>query len=231
MPLSLFNARIFDLGMLTILVFYGGNTALFFVFVLYLQIGLGFSALAAGLTFVPLSLSFVLSSLLSPRLVPLFGTWVVRGGTIIMVLGELWTLLTVQQAGLVVQGQQLLAPFLVIGIGQGMILALLIPMILTGIQVHHAGAASGVLTTTMQIAGALGVAVIGIIFFAVLGKPSPVQPLHLAHTYGRAFVVSLLAIILLAGATLICIWLLSSTKQAKQDKQANTQSTKTKVSP
>jgi hypothetical protein len=92
-------------------------------------------------------------------------------------------------------------------------------LILAGIQVQHAGAASGVLTTTMQIAGALGVAVIGIIFFTVLGKTMPVQPLLVAHAYGRAFVASLIAIIVLGGITLLCIWLLSSPKREKQDKQ------------
>lgn len=100
----------------------------------------------------------------------------------------------------------------------GMVLAPLIPMILAGIQVRHAGAASGVLTTTMQVAGALGVAVIGIIFFTVLGKTVPVQPLLVAHAYGRAFVASLVAIIVLGVMTLLCIWLLSSPKWVKQDR-------------
>jgi putative copper export protein len=88
---------------------------------------------------------------------------------------------------------------------------------------------AGVLTTTMQIAGALGVAVIGLIFFGALGERLPIQPLQLAHTYGRAFVTSLVVIILLAGLTLICIMLLSSTKRAKQNKQARTQPSKTAV--
>jgi hypothetical protein len=217
LPLSLFKERSFDLGMITVLVLYSGNVALFFVIALYLQIGLGFSALAAGLTFVPISLSFALSALVSPRLVPWLGAWVVRGGAIIMLVGEVWTLLTVQQAGMIVQGQQLLLPFLVMGIGQGTVLAPLIPMILSGIQTQYAGAASGVLTTTMQIAGALGIAVIGIIFFGFLGKASPAQPLQLAHTYGHAFVASLVAIIVLAAVTLICILLLSSAERVKRN--------------
>jgi EmrB/QacA subfamily drug resistance transporter len=229
LPLSLFRERSFDLGMVTLLVFYGGLSSFFFVLSLYLQIGLGFSALTAGWTFVPLSLSFALSSLASPRLVPLLGAWVVRGGTIIMIVGDLWTLLIVQQAGLVVQEQQLLLPFLVMGMGEGMVLAPLIPMILSNIQAQHAGAASGVLTTTMQIAGALGVAVIGLIFFGALGQRPPVQPLQLAQTYGRAFVSSLGVIIFLAGVTLICIVLLSSVKRAKSNEQARTPSSKTAV--
>jgi EmrB/QacA subfamily drug resistance transporter len=229
LPLSLFKERSFDVGMITVFVFYGGNAGLFFVLALYLQIGLGFSALAAGWTFVPLSLSFALSAMVSPRLVPLLGAWVVRGGTIIMAGGECWVLLTVQQAGMMVQGQQLLLPFLVMGIGQGMVLTPLIPMILNGIQAQHAGAASGVLTTTMQIAGALGVTVIGIIFSSFLGETLPGQPLQLAYAYGRSFMASLVAIILLAGVTLICIWLLTSAKRVKQNEQASTRPSKTAV--
>lgn len=218
LTLSLFKERGFALGMITILVFYSGNPALYFVLALYLQLGLGFSALAAGLTFVPLSLSFAISSLLSPRLMPLIGAWLVRGGAIIAIVGELLLLFLVQQAGTVVQGQQLLIPLVVMGVGQGMVLAPLIPMILAGIQVQHAGAASGVLTTTMQIAGALGVAIIGIIFFTALGKTVPAQPLLVAHAYGRAFVDSLMTIIVLGGVTLLCIWLLSSPGWVKRDK-------------
>ena len=127
--------------------------------------------------------------------------------------------LIVQQAGTVVQGQQLLIPLMVMGVGQGMVLAPLIPMILASIQVQHAGVASGVLTTTMQVAGALGVAVIGIIFFTALGKMVPAQPLLVAHAYGRAFVASLVAIIVLGIVTLLCIWLLSSPEWVKRDKQ------------
>ncbi|HEX4203995.1 MAG TPA: MFS transporter [Ktedonobacteraceae bacterium] len=235
LPLSLFKERSFNLGMITLLVFYGAISSFLFIFPLYLQIGLGASALTAGLTFVPLSLSFALSSLVSSRLRPLLGPWVVRVGAILMAGGELWTLLTVQQAGLIVQEPQLLLPFLAMGFGEGMILAPLIPMILTNIRAQHAGAASGVLTTIMQIATALGVAVIGIVFFGNLGATPPGQALQLARSYGHAFVVSLVAILVLAAIILICIWLLSSVKRAEQDKrveqdkQAETQPAETAI--
>ncbi|WP_165423576.1 MFS transporter [Ktedonosporobacter rubrisoli] len=228
-PLSLFRERVFNLGMVTLLVFYSGLSSFFFVLSLYLQIGLGFSPLAAGWTFVPLSLSFAISSLASPRLIPRLGAWVVRGGTIIMITGDLWTLLVVQQAEMAVHAQPLLLPFLVMGIGEGMVLAPLLPMILGSIHTQHAGAASGVLTTTMQIAGVLGVAVIGLLFFGVLGQRLPAQPLQLAQTYGHAFVISLEAIILLAGMTLICIIVLSSAKRAGKSEPVRTSSSKTAV--
>ena len=64
-----------------------------------------------------------------------------------------------------------LAPVLVVyGAGQGFVMPTLVSTILINIHEHDAGSASGVLSTVQQASFATGVAVIGTVFFSVLGS-------------------------------------------------------------
>jgi predicted MFS family arabinose efflux permease len=218
-PLALFRQRNFVLGMLTALVFYSANGALFFTLALYLQFGLGFSPLVAGLTYLPMGLGFFFTSLLVPRVVPLIGgKWVLRSGALVMGIGELWIITAVLQAGMQIPQNQLLLPLLVFGLGGGMIGAPLMNVVLSDIPSQDAGAASGVLTTAVQLSNAIGVAVIGVIFSGVLGPTPPGQIARLsALPYGRAFVVSVSALVVMAIATLLSVSLLRSPKKGQND--------------
>ena len=55
------------------------------------------------------------------------------------------------------------------GIGMGLMIAPLFDIILAGVPPREAGSASGVLNTANQMGGAIGVALIGVIFFGLLG--------------------------------------------------------------
>ncbi|GHO94263.1 MFS transporter [Reticulibacter mediterranei] len=218
-PLALFRQRNFVLGMLTALVFYSANGALFFTLALYLQFGLGFSPLVAGLTYLPMGLGFFFTSLLVPRVVSLIGgKWVLRSGAMVMGIGELWIITAVLQAGMRISQNQLLLPLLVFGLGGGMIGAPLMNVVLSDIPSQDAGAASGLLTTAVQLSSAIGVAVIGVIFFGVLGPTTPGQIASLsALPYGQAFVASVSALVALAIATLLSVSLLRSPKKGQGD--------------
>lgn len=218
-PFALFRQRNFVLGMLTALVFYSANGALFFTLALYLQFGLSFSPLVAGLTYLPMGLGFFFTSLLVSRVVPLIGgKWVLRSGALVMGIGELWIIMAVFQAGMRIPQNQLLLPLLVFGLGGGMIGAPLMNVVLSDIPAQDAGAASGVLTTAVQLSNAIGVAVIGVIFFEVLGSTTPGQIAHLsALPYGRAFVISVSALVVMAIATLLSVSLLRSPKKGQND--------------
>lgn len=215
-PLVLFQHKSFNLGILTALAYYSGNGALFFTLALYLQLGLGFTPLAAGLTFLPIGIGFFLSSLLAPRAVPFLGAWVLRLGAIIMGLGEIWTLLALQQVGLIATAANLLLPLFVVGFGEGVIAAPLMNVVLAGVGKENTGAASGILTTMIQISQAMGVAVVGVVFFSVLGTVVPAHVAQAAHAYGQAFVAALVSITILALATLVCCSLLPSPKKTRQ---------------
>ncbi|MBA2678049.1 MAG: MFS transporter [Ktedonobacteraceae bacterium] len=136
--LSLFGRRAFTVGILMVLTLYGSSAGFFLVFAYYLQEGLRFSALSAGLTFLPMGIGFFLASATASRLVPKLG----RG-----------------------------------------VLTL------------------GVFTTITQIANALGVAVIGLIFANVVGRNG---------AYAHGFAISLLVILALGMLLFLCVFFLPS---------------------
>ena len=82
-------------------------------------------------------------------------------------LALIWT---VDRYGGAVDSWQLLPALLLCGLGLGSVVAPLVNVVLAGIKGQDAGAASGVLTTVQQVGGAVGVAVIGVVFFGLLGS-------------------------------------------------------------
>jgi EmrB/QacA subfamily drug resistance transporter len=162
---SLFGNRSFLIGLLVSVVFFSGIPAFFFTFGLYLQIGLGFSALHAGLTGFPFALATGIASSRSDALAKRMGTNVLRLGAGLLSVSMVINALVLHHFGTDVTSYEI-APFLLLsGFGLGCFIAPLTNLILANIQGREAGSASGVLTTGQQVGGALGVALIGILFF------------------------------------------------------------------
>jgi EmrB/QacA subfamily drug resistance transporter len=168
--LSMFRDRAFTVGNLLSAIFFSSIPAFFLIFSLTLQIGLGFSALRAGLTTVPWAIGTSTASAMSVRLAPRLGKRILWIGSAVMILGMLGILLTIRARGSALSGPELAPALLVAGLGMGCIIAPLINIILAGISQGDAGSASGVLTTMQQVGGAMGVAVVGVIFFGLIGS-------------------------------------------------------------
>ncbi|MCH1626889.1 MFS transporter [Ferdinandcohnia quinoae] len=178
-PLSIFRQSIFTIGVLTIFMFQIANSGFFLVTSLFLQNGLSISAMQSALAFAPIGVGFFLGSLYGPKWakqnahVLKIGAWgLVLGFSIVTIV-----LMTVDA----LQWQTFVIPFFVIGLGQGLIGAPLMGVIMSGVGKEYAGSASGVISTFMQIANTLGVAIIGTIFFSILQTTS----------YNYAFVISI----------------------------------------
>src|SRR6266536_2268438 len=152
--LGLFGERAFVSGLLLNLVFFSGVAAFFLTFSLFLQIGLGFTALHSGLTTIPFSVGTAIGSAVS----------------VLLVAGMLAVMATVSRYGEGIHSWQLLPALVVCGLGLGCTIPPLINVILAGISRRNVGSASGVLSTTQQFGGALGVAIIGVIFFGLLSS-------------------------------------------------------------
>jgi hypothetical protein len=167
---DLFRQRAFPPGLLVAGIFFMGIPAFFLTFSLFLQIGLGFSALHAGLTGAPFAVGSALASAASVRLAPAMGRRILSAGSLLLVAGMLALIWTVGRYDGAVTSWQLLPALLVCGLGLGCVIAPLVNVVLAGIRSQDAGAASGVLTTVQQVGGAVGVALIGVIFFGLLGS-------------------------------------------------------------
>jgi hypothetical protein len=168
--LSMFRIPSFRVGVAISAAFIAGIPAFFFTFSLLLQVGLGFSALHAGLTTVPWSIGTAVASAMSIRVAPKLGRYTVGIGSLIGVVGVFGIIITLFVVGTGVSSYVLIPSFVVAGAGLGGVIAPLLNVILAGVPPRDAGSASGVLTTFQQLGGAIGVAIVGVLFFGLLSS-------------------------------------------------------------
>src|ERR1700680_1975703 len=172
--LSMFRIPSFRVGVAIAAVFIAGIPAFFFTFSLMLQVGLGYSALHAGLTTIPWSLASAFASAMSTRVAPRLGKWTIAIGSGLLVIGILGVIATLDLRGTDVTSYDLRPTIVISGVGLCTVIAPLLNIILAGVPGRDAGSASGVLTTFQQLGGAIGVAVVGVVFFGLLSSRAPV---------------------------------------------------------
>lgn len=167
--LSLFHDRAFVIGLFSGICFFSGAAAFFLISTIFLQNGLGYTARDAGLTFASFAAAFLGSSLASVRVQPRLGSRIINLGAALMIGGLVALLWVTRSRGSALTGLELAPALLIYGTGQGFVMPTLISTILINIKGHDAGSAAGVLTTVQQVSFAMGVAVIGTVFFSALG--------------------------------------------------------------
>jgi EmrB/QacA subfamily drug resistance transporter len=166
----MFRQRGFAVGVAIAVVFFLGVSSYALVLTLFLQEGLGFTPLHAGLTFVPFSLGTFAASGAAAGLEPKFGSRVTMAGALIMAGGTAGLIGVIHHYGVAVSTWDMVPPLAAAGLGLGTVLAPLANVILAGVAEQDAGSASGVLNTGLQLGGSIGLAVIGVIFFGFLGS-------------------------------------------------------------
>ncbi len=164
MNVDLFKQKVFTVGMVIVFLLLCSQAAFFLVAAYFLQMGIGFTALQAGLVILPMGMGYFLASLFSSKAVTKYGAHVLTFGAVLSVIGFLSLALTVHATGVAFQGYESIPALLILGIGQGAIAAPLTNTVLAKIRSSDVGSASGILTTGMQVAFALGIALIGVIF-------------------------------------------------------------------
>ncbi|GAA2150454.1 MFS transporter [Kitasatospora kazusensis] len=166
---ALFRRRTFTVGLVLLLFFFAAVAGFFFPFTYYLQNGMGFTAFGAGMAVLPFSAGVVVTSAFSPTAAKRLGRVVLSGGIAVMMGGMVALILTIRHYG-ASTGSWVLAPSLaVMGLGMGLVASPMIELLLSGVPHRDAGSASGVLNTVNQLGAAAGVAVLGVLFFGLLG--------------------------------------------------------------
>ena len=173
-----------------LMITYGG---FLFSFALHLQAGLGDSALRAGLTFAPCAVVFGLCGYFWRRLPSGLHHLIAPLGCLVAVSGYAWVALVLRSGG---QGGPLLQLALVV---TGAALALgfspLVTHALVRVPLAQAADASGLLTTTIQLGQAVGVATFGSLFLTLDSAPGPtVSGRALAVTFGWLAAAMVLAV-------------------------------------
>ncbi|WP_431046132.1 MFS transporter [Streptomyces sp. P1-3] len=183
--LSLFRVKSFAAGIAVQLTFGVACGIFFLVWTLYMQMGLGWSALRAGLTGIPFSLAVSAAAGMSvQKLVPRFGRKVLQGGALTMAAGLLLYIWEAGRYGTDIASWQMALPLVVMGTGMGLIVAPLTDAVLSEVPREHAGSASGLINTTMQMGNALGLGLVSVVFFGAIGDE---QLSAAPGTAGQAF--------------------------------------------
>ncbi|MER5323468.1 MFS transporter [Streptosporangium roseum] len=162
---SLFRKRAFIGGMFTGTIYFAAFSGFGLVFNLYTQLGLGYTPLKAGLAGVPLSVGMIIG-MGAMQAVRRHGRRVLHAGAAIMTVGVVALLLLL---GPEVGPWQLAPALLVTGLGSGLIMGPYFEIALAGVEPHETGSASGTLTALQQVGAALGVALLGTVFFGAMG--------------------------------------------------------------
>ncbi|WP_037570426.1 MFS transporter [Phaeacidiphilus oryzae] len=168
--LSLFRMRSYALGALLAMVYFAGFTPLFFVYTLFLQTGLGYSAFQAGLASLPFALGSAVSARLGGRLVVRYGRKVVVLGLGWVAVGLAGTVLAVHLTPGQSAAWAAAVPLLAAGFGSGLSIAPNTTLTLAAVPVRLAGAAGGMLQTAQRIGSAAGIALVGAVYFAHLAS-------------------------------------------------------------
>ncbi|MEV5540925.1 MFS transporter [Saccharopolyspora shandongensis] len=161
---ALLRIRAFAGGLSASVLFFGGIGSFFLPLSVYLQNGTGRTAWETGLVILPYALGSIITSGLGVA-------FAAKAGRLLLILGSV-TIAASQLVlwGIVKDGSDpgywLLALALFIGgLGLGLAAPILVSVVLAGVPGRNAGAAGGVLSTVNQIGGAIGIAVLGTIFF------------------------------------------------------------------
>jgi EmrB/QacA subfamily drug resistance transporter len=164
---SLLRNRVYLTGLGVGLMFFGSFAGLLLVVSLFCQLGEGFSPVHAGLTILPMSVGLVIAMLASYGVVERLGRRLIHTGAALVAVGAVVIALTAGGAASVTSWD--LAPGLfIVGLGGGCAFGQLFDFILAGVSMREVGSASGVLSASQQLANALGVAVLGTVFFSGL---------------------------------------------------------------
>ncbi|MFI5807580.1 MFS transporter [Streptomyces sp. NPDC051561] len=167
--LSLFKVKSFAAGIAVQLTFGVFSGIFFMVWTLYMQIGLGWSALRAGVTGIPFSIAVSVAAGVSvQKLVPRFGRKVLQTGALTMASGLLLYIWESKQFGADITSWQMALPLIVMGLGMGLIVAPLTDAVLSEVPKEHAGSASGLINTTGQTGNAFGIGLVSVVFFGIV---------------------------------------------------------------
>lgn len=166
--LGLFRISSYTFGSTLGMVYFAGFTSIFFVLALYLQRGLGYSPLQAGLSMTPFAIGSAVSSAVSGRFVHRYGRSLVVVGLVAALVGLVLTDVLLgsgygQLAGVVTAPTLLLA-----GLGSGAVISPNQTVTLSEVDSARGGIAGGVQQTAQRLGTAIGTATASGLFFAAL---------------------------------------------------------------
>ncbi len=169
---GLFRVPAFAAGLGVQLAFFAGMQGFFLAFALWLQAGQHFSPLKAGLTAVAFSVGSFAAAPVAVPLAQRHGRRILAGGALLMVAGIGGVALAAPHVGVNGSPWPVVPGLAVAGAGLALLVIPLVNVVLAAVPAEVAGGASGLFSTAQQLGGALGVALLGSVFFGYLNGHS-----------------------------------------------------------
>jgi EmrB/QacA subfamily drug resistance transporter len=219
-PLRIFSNRSLAAADATLLLVVAALFGMFFFLTLYLQQVLGFSALKTGVAYLPLSLTLIGSSVVASQFVDRFSPKPVLIVGLLIATVAFVFLTSVSGHG--DYGSHVLPAMVILGVGMGMAFVPVTIAGTSGVRPDDAGLASGLLNTTQQVGGSLGLAVLSSVATsrtASVLHTGVALPAALTHGFKGAFVV---AAGLCAAGALFTIVLLPGRQREPSDENVRT---------
>ena len=200
LPLGLFRNRSFTVANLVGVTFSFGIFGAVFILIQFLQVVQGHTALEAGLMTTPWTLApMVVAPITGALIVPRFGTRVpIVAGLALQAIGIFWIAAILAND---TTFAQMVPPFLITGVGMGLVFAPSSTAVLAGFREKDHAKASGSNATLREIGVALGVAVLTAVFTGAGGQLTPTGYVH------AAIPAIIVGASVLAGATVIALFL------------------------
>jgi EmrB/QacA subfamily drug resistance transporter len=193
--LTMFRSREFSGGTGTMMIWAFGILGIYFFTSLYLQQTLGFSPVKAGLAFVPMALCVAVFAMIAPQVQARAGAHrTVAFGMLLMVVG----LVLFARLGLQATYVSLLPGFMLFGAGAGLMNVPLTNSVMAATAADRAGIASALLNASREVAGLLGITVIGAVLStrraaALRSGASPVHAFLDGYHTGLLVTIALMA--------------------------------------
>ncbi|MFC5252623.1 MFS transporter [Streptomyces nigrescens] len=199
MPLGLFRLRSVSSANGAMVLAGAAMFSMWYFLSLYVQNVLGYRPLEAGLSFIPHSLSIVLGSKIAPRLMNHLGAKPLAiAGAVMSACGMVW------QGTMDVDGTYLgtiLGPGILMALGAGLTATPIASIATSGADPADQGLVSGLMNTSRQMGGALGLSVLSTVAAARIEAGDGLKAL--ADGYGLAFQVG--SVVLLGSILLMLV--------------------------
>jgi MFS family permease len=175
---TLLTNRTYLSGIAVVLALFGAFGGLLLCISLYGQLGEGWSPIHAGLTLTPMVVGMILGMFGSQAAVGRLGRHLLHIGILLIAAGTAGLALTLTGAH-TASSWDLVPGLFFIGAGVGATIGQLFRFILNSVSMDEVGSASGVFEAVQQLSTALGVAVLGTIFFTAFGHHLPPDALQI----------------------------------------------------
>jgi EmrB/QacA subfamily drug resistance transporter len=175
--------------------------SMFFFISLYMQQVLGYSPIKAGLSYLPLAVSIILSAGIASALVTKVGFKPILAlGMVFIAIGLVWFSQISADGSFLAD---ILGPSLFAAVGLGFSFVPVTIAAVSGIEDREQGLASGLINTSQQVGGALGLAILAAVANGIIGESH--DPVKLTEGFQTAFAVGAVFAVLGLIATLVLI--------------------------